>query len=395
MIRPILSSLMLVTLVLGLCDESAAQQDLTSLQPVPGVETVVVWESETDGYHTYRIPSVIKTPAGTLLAFAEGRKNTRSDTGDIDMLVKRSEDGGRTWSDHQVIWDDGDNVCGNPCPVIDQKTGDIVLLMTHNPGDEHEKDISEGRAERGRTPWIMRSTDDGRTWSEPREITDQAKRPGWRWYATGPGVSIQIRQGPHAGRLIVPANHTEPTTPGGETYLHYAHVLYSDDGGMSWRISESIGPGSNESQVAELSDGRLMINSRSADEPKIRRVSFSEDGGVTWTEPRLEPVLIEPRCQASLLRFDRPGAQQEHWLLFSNPGHPSSRRHLLVRASPDDGVSWPLGHIIEPGFAAYSSLVQIDSDTIGCLYEGSRPGRPYQWIAFSRFDWSVLERPAE
>ena len=362
--------------------------DLTSLQPVPGVEKVVVWDSETDGYNTYRIPSVLMTKAGTLLAFCEGRKNSRSDTGDIDLLVKRSEDGGRTWSPHQVIWDNGPNTCGNPCPVVDQNTGDIVLTMTHNPGNEHEKDIHAGTAMEGRTVWTCRSTDDGKTWSKPRNITAETKAPDWRWYATGPGVGIQLTKGEHAGRLVIPSDHSQPI--GGEV-VNGSHAIYSDDGGETWAYSDPIQPGCNECQAVELSDGRILLNARSAEEPKIRRISFSDDGGQSWTNPEIESQLIEPRCQASMILFETSQASSKPWVVFANPGHPFSRRNLVVRASYDDGTTWPIARTIEPGYAAYSCLVQLDEQTVGCLYEGSKPGRPYQWIAFARFDWDWLK----
>lgn len=367
--------------------------DLTSLQPVPGVETVVVWESEVDGYNTYRIPSVLKTQAGTLLAFCEGRKDSRSDTGNIDLLVKRSDDGGRTWSAHQVVWDNGPNTCGNPCPVVDQNTGDIVLVMTHNPGREHERDIHSGAVAEGRTVWVCRSSDDGVTWTEPRNITVETKAPDWRWYATGPGVGIQLTKGEHAGRLVIPSDHSQPvtTTDGKSDVINGSHAIYSDDGGHTWAYSQVIQPHCNECQAVELSDGRLLLNARSAEDPKIRRISYSSDGGETWTAPVIESQLIEPRCQASMMLFNSSRASAKPWVVFSNPGHPFSRRNLVVRASADDGKTWPIAKTIEPGYAAYSCLVQLDDKTIGCLYEGSKPGRPYQWIAFARFDWDWLQ----
>ena len=365
--------------------------DMTSLQPQPGVETAVVWESEIDGYNTYRIPSVIMTTKGTILAFCEGRVKSRSDTGNIDLMIKRSKDNGRTWSEQAVLWDDAGNTCGNPCPVIDRHSGDIVLLMTHNPGDEHEKEIQTGSVAQGRTVWVSRSSDDGVTWTAPKNITDQAKDPAWGWYATGPGVGIQLTHEPHAGRLVIPANHSIKMKVDGETINENgAHTIYSDDGGKTWNMSAPVRPSCNESQIVELSDGRLMLNSRSYTDPKLRRISFSNDGGETWSRPRIESQLIEPRCQGSMIRFD-PGEQSaKPWILFSNPATQSGRYNLTVRASSDDGQTWSLTKTLEPGYAAYSCLIQLDDDTVGCLYEGSKPGRPYQWIAFARFKWDWL-----
>src|SRR5437588_11409869 len=127
------------------------------------------------GYHTYRIPSLIVSPKGTLLAFCEGRKNNKTDTGDIDLLLKRSFDGGKTWQPTQIVWDDGKNTCGNPCPVIDATTGTVWLLLTHNLGSDTEAMILNGTSKGSRTVWVTKSTDDGATWSEPSEITKDGK----------------------------------------------------------------------------------------------------------------------------------------------------------------------------------------------------------------------------
>ncbi len=153
-------------------------------------------------------PALIVTSNQTLLAFCEGRKNSASDTGDIDLLLKRSTDGGKTWSEPQVVWDDGPNTCGNPCPVVDETTGTIWLLLTHNPGDTGEARIMEGKPGGTRTVWLSRSTDDGKTWTPPVDITASTKDPSWGWYATGPGVGIQIQHGPHRGRLVIPCDHS-------------------------------------------------------------------------------------------------------------------------------------------------------------------------------------------
>ncbi len=371
---------------------SFEKPDLTSLKPQPGVETSVVWESDVDGYDTYRIPSVIMTTTGTLLAFCEGRVNSRSDTGNIDLIVKRSDDGGATWSKQSIVWDDSVHTCGNPCPVVDRSTGDIVLLMTHNPGNEHEIDIQAGTVAQGRTVWITRSSDDGITWSAPKNITSQTKNPDWGWYATGPGIGIQLTHAPHTGRLVIPANHSIKVESNGKTVSdNGAHTIYSDDGGKTWKMSDPVRPSCNESQVVELSDGRLMLNSRSYEDPKLRRISFSSDGGETWSEPKIEPQLIEPRCQGSTIRFDTGDISAKPLILFSNPGTQAGRYNLTVRASMDDGRTWPLAKTLEPGYAAYSCLIQLDDDTVGCLYEGSKPGRPYQWIAFARFDLDWLK----
>src|SRR5712692_8728862 len=180
----------------------AAQQ---AQSPVPGPQVTEVYSSGEAGYHSFRIPSVIATQKGTLLAFAEARRTGASDAGDIDLVVKRSTDRGRSWSPIQIVGDNGGNTFGNPCPVLDRNTGALWLLSTHNRGADREKDIIAGTSQAGRTVWVMKTIDDGVTWSTPVEITTSVKKPDWTWYATGPGVGIQTS----GGRLVIPGNHAE------------------------------------------------------------------------------------------------------------------------------------------------------------------------------------------
>lgn len=160
-----------------------------------------------DGTHTYRIPSVVVAPNGELLAFCEARRTTGSDTDDIDLVLKRSVDGGATWSEMQVIWDDGPNTCGNPCAVVDQETGTVWLLACHNLVEDHEMRIWEGVSKSTRTIWAISSNDSGASWSAPVEITSGTKAPNWSWYATGPGSGIQLQYGDCKGRLVIPCDH--------------------------------------------------------------------------------------------------------------------------------------------------------------------------------------------
>jgi sialidase-1 len=220
------------------------------------IDSQVIYRSGDNGYHTYRIPALAVTTKGTVLAFCEGRKHNRGDTGDIDMLIRRSLDDGTTWSEQQLIWDDGENVCGNPCPVVDQKTGTIWLLMTWNRGDDPEKDIIAMKSTDTRRVFITSSENDGKTWTIPKEITELVKKPDWTWYATGPGAGMQIKNGQYAGRLVVPCDHIEA-----ESKRYYSHIIYSDDHGETWRLGESTPQHQvNECMVVELADGRLMLN---------------------------------------------------------------------------------------------------------------------------------------
>jgi sialidase-1 len=345
-----------------------------------------------DGYNTYRIPAVIRAQDGTLLAFCEGRKNNASDRGDIDLVLKRSTDAGRSWGRLQVVWDDSGNTCGNPCPVVDETTGTIWLFGTHNLGEDHETDIINKRAKGTRTPWLMRSDDHGVTWSRPVPMAATLKDPSWGWYATGPGIGIQIKHGPNAGRMIIPCDHSYDD-PGGNLrdgpYEYGSHVIYSDDHGREWKLGGVVRPKMNECQVVELTNpgGALLINMRSYLEDRCRAEALSKDGGLIWTPPQPQPALIEPRAQASLIRHRWPSGDSPGILLFSNPADRSHRVRMTVRASLDDGKTWPHAFLLHEHFSAYSSLVSLSETEIGCLYERGEgvQRRSYERITFARF----------
>lgn len=348
----------------------ARQKDSTA--PV-FVEVFVAGEG---GYHTYRIPAAIVTPKGTLLAFAEGRRAGAGDAGDIDLVLRRSEDSGRSWSALQVIGDNGPNTFGNPCAVVDTRTNTVWLLTTQNRGTDREKDIIAGTSDAGRTVWAMRSQDDGVTWSAPVEITASVKAPDWTWYATGPGVGIQTRN----GRLVIPGNHAEA-----KTGIHRSHLFYSDDDGKSWSLGASADPGTNESQIVELADGQLLLNMRNhPPRPEnFRMIARSNDGGHTLSTSAPDRALIEPPAQASVLRFTTTFGQDRNQLLFANPAS-TARERLTVRVSYDEGMTWPVSRVIHEGPAAYSSLVVLPDRSIGLLFErGER--LPYERITFARF----------
>ena len=343
-------------------------------------DQIDLFTSGTDGYHTYRIPSIIRAKNGALLAFCEGRKKSAGDAGDIDLLLKRSTDGGRTWSPQQILWDDADNTCGNPCPVLDESTGTLWLLLTHNLGRDQEKDIVARTVRGSRTVWLAHSKDHGVTWTKPVEITSSTKRPEWTWYATGPGIGIQIQHGPHAGRLIIPCDYNEAAADP-KNAPKGSHVIFSDDHGKSWQLGGTITPGMNECQVAELFDGRgtLLMDMRSYLGRSVRAQSRSTDGGATWSASDDAPTFVEPICQASLLRHDAA-----KFLLFSNPADPKQRVNLTVRASSDDAKTWREVAVLHAGPSAYSSLVALSETEAGCLYERGEK-RAYEKITFARF----------
>lgn len=328
---------------------------------------------------------MVTTPEGTLLAFAEGRKNGCSDTGDIDLVMKRSVDGGKSWSPLTVIRDDGENVCGNPAPVVEAGSGTIFLLSTWNLGEDREREIINETSEDTRRVFVMRSEDDGRSWSDPREITRDVKKEEWTWYATGPCHGIQLKHSPFKGRLVIPCDHIEAGTK-----KYYSHIIYSDDLGETWKLGGTTPQDQvNECTVAELGDGRLMLNMRNYDRSqKSRKISLSEDGGITWSNLVSDTTLIEPICQASLLSAITPEGKPV--LCFSNPSHPDKREQMTLRISTDKGSTWSVSQLLHAGPAAYSDLTQLPDGTIGCLYEAGKDN-PYEGIVFHIISLKVLE----
>lgn len=382
-------TLQLVCILLLICIVSgvlSASEELTSAQQLYSTDVFV---SGSDGYHTYRIPSLLTTKKGTLLAFCEGRKSGRSDSGDIDLLVKRSKDMGKTWSNQQVVWNDKKNTCGNPCPVVDQQTGTIWLLMTWNRGDDREGAIKKNTSKDTRRVWVCQSNNDGLKWTKPIEITKITKRPEWRWYATGPGVGIQLQKSQWKGRMVIPCDHSVVSENDPDGYN--SHVIISDDHGKTWYIGGVVSPKVNECQVVELDNGTLMINMRNYDRSKTTRaIATSTDGGITFSKVTHDPVLVEPICQASFLRYTLRSKQDKNRLLFSNPAHAQrgDRRDMTVRLSYDEGRSWPLAKLLYAGPSAYSCLTVLPNGNIACLYEAGRKS-PYEKIIFTSFtlDW--------
>lgn len=319
-----------------------------------------VFKPGEDGYHTYRIPAIVKTKAGTLLAFAEGRVNNWGDHGDIDLVAKRSTDGGKTWSKLILVRDDEKKTCGNPAPVVDTKTGTIYLISCGSAG-------SEGENMSGKKPrevYIQQSTNDGKTWSKARKITKQAKKDDWGWFATGPCNAIQIQEGKYKGRIVVPSNMSEKNDEGKPIYR--GSCFYSDDLGKTWKIGETARDGCNESTMAEVAPGVLVQNFRMQNHGNGRRTQrFSFDGGATWTPAERVEDLYCCVCQGSIVRdYSKPNL-----LYFSNPSK-YGRNELKLRASQDGGKTWPLEIPVYDKRSGYSNAVVPDSATVGVLFEG-------------------------
>lgn len=311
------------------------------------------------GYHTYRIPALMVSAKGTVLAFCEGRRNSGSDAGDIDLLLKRSLDGGATWGAAQVVWkEEGDVTIGNPCPVQDSSTGRIFLAFCRNND----------------RVFMMSSDDDGVTWAAPTEITQAVKPAGWTWYATGPVHGIQLAN----GRLLMPCDHRLE-----DNKIMYSHVIYSDDHGATWRLGGLLTANTDECTAAELADGSVYLNMRSYEGKNRRAVARSTDGGATWSAVTLDESLVEPVCQASVLRYqDR--------LLFSNPAN-EKRVRMTVRVSGDDGRTWSAGKVLHEGPSAYSDLAALADGTLLCLYERGEKNA-YETITLARFAVEWLTR---
>jgi len=339
----------------------------------------VVYKSGDNGYNTYRIPVLYYTQKGTLLAVAEARKNSPSDTGDIDLVVRKSIDQGQTWSPMQIIWDDGPNTCGNPTVVQDSGNGRIWLFSTHNLGKDSQKTIATGTSEGVRTIWCCYSDDEGATWSKHVNISNDVQPKDTRWDATGPGRGIQLKAGANPGRLIIPA---------------IGRNIQSDDHGKTWQQSGRLPTGSSESQIVEIAGGALLRNDRAvSNKPLNARVQCtSSDQGQTWTALDFRKDLTCPICQGSIIAVSHPKGIDGRMLVLANPSA-VTRINMSVQCSFDDGKTWPVKKTIFPGASAYCCLSDVGPEHIGLLYEnGDAPEKAvklYKKITFARFskDW--------
>lgn len=353
-----------------------------------GLALVDVFVGGQDGYPAYRIPALITTKRGTLLAFAEGRASLR-DHAENDIVLKRSTDSGQTWGPLQLIDEDGTNALNNPTAVVLRETGRVLLMY-----QRYAKGFDERKAEPGydgprvcRT-FITHSEDDGVTWSEPVDVTRHVKRPSVATStATGPGIGVQLARGEHAGRILMPFNQG----PYGQWQVYAA---FSDDGGKSWRYGQTVPEGTsgnaNEVQFVELADGSVMLNARNQGGDKLRKVAISRDGGETWSATQTHSTLIEPVCQASLLRHPATGDPARDVFLFSNPATQTARTNGTIRVSRDEGKTWPVSRALYPGTFAYSCLASLPDGSIGCLFE--RDGT--KQISFARFTVEWVEGKA-
>ncbi|MFJ8714234.1 exo-alpha-sialidase [Streptomyces violaceus] len=366
---------------------------------LPEFEQQVLFKASQDpGYACFRIPAIVRTTTGTLLAFAEGRVLNCGDAADIDIVLKRSTDGGRTWGPLQVVTEGAGDTHGNPAPVVDRRTGRILLAETFNTG---RTDAGNCTVPCDRTPHLQHSDDDGRTWSTPRDLSGQILPAHWNsWYATGPVHGIQLTRGKHAGRLVFGVN-TE-TWDGSRVTANHAALIVSDDGGDRWRVGATdswpiaqdgtFRQKPSEVTLTERADGVVLISGREQDGTDLghRAQTLSRDGGDSFATPfRDLPDLYTPQVQGATVRLgDR--------LLLSAPADPDRRRTMMVRSSYDGGRTWDTvdrGTVVTTDWSGYSDMAGVDGTTVGLLYEGGAVDARDE-IRFARFteDWLTPRR---
>jgi hypothetical protein len=401
----------------GLVTSCAVMLGITAIHAGPpaagatpgGISYTTVFQRGEAGYHTFRIPAIVQAADGALLAFAEGRVNSPGDDGNIDLVLKRSTDSGATWGALQVVVDDGPNKFGNPVPIVDRRTGRVVLNTTRTGGDVTSEDIRCGRAdeEDTRRSFVQHSDDNGATWSAPVEITQDVKPSTWRHFVGGPGHGIQLARGEHAGRLVVPGNHSAaPPDGSGDDCgpLAGGHSLYSDDGGLTWHLG-AVDPGvggvvnPNESTAVELDDATVYFSARDqgGTSPGRRLDTTSSDGGASFDAPyRAAPDIVTSQVQGSVLKLAQP-ADRRTRIVLSVPGHPTARENLTVWSSLDQATSWRRGLVVYDGPSGYSDLVELDPNTLGVLFEnGDRLSDDtfltyHQRISFARVPVGLLD----
>ncbi len=357
----------------------------------PSISRTPLFEGGEGGYKLYRIPGIVVTKTGTILAYCEARKFTGGDWDTIDVELRRSIDGGRTFSPPEVIAHVTVPITRSPV-AIERKQGQLTDVTYNNPVAIPDRNglvhflfcIDYMRV------FYMRSTDDGKTFTPPVEITaafDQFRPEyAWRVVATGPGHGIQLS----SGRLLVPIWLALGTQGNGHA-PSVDSTVYSDDHGATWHRGEIAVPDTpefpspNETDAVQLADGRVMLNVRTAGRNR-RTIVISKDGATQWSPPRLQEDLPDPICFASLVRLSTMKTGGRNRLLFSNPDNLTrmdgkdlpgkDRKNLTVRVSYDEGVSWSVKKALEPGVSGYSDLAVLPDGTILCFYETGSAAPP-------------------
>lgn len=367
----------------------------------PSLTKTTLFTTKTEGYAGYRIPGVVVTIKGTLLAYCEARKSDRGDWGTIDIMLRRSTDGGKTWSEQRTIVTPPASVQKNPVALA-QKLATPGEITQNNPVAIVDRDgtihflycIEYARC------YYMKSTDDGQTFSPAVDITETFEkfRPEYDWkvLATGPGHGIQL----HNGRLLIPVWMSTGT--GGHAHRpSCVSVITSDDHGKTWERGEIVVAhpelvNPSETVPVELSDGRVMLNIRHESEPRHRAVSISNDGATNWSPARRDEQLPEPVCMGSIIRYSHGGKKL---ILFANPHNPTNRDRInvSVKLSDDEGTTWPVMRTLEAGRSGYSDLAVGPDGWIYCFYEeGDSAGRCQEpgHLILAKFNLAwLLEKP--
>ncbi|MBM3990631.1 MAG: exo-alpha-sialidase [Planctomycetes bacterium] len=358
---------------------------LAAATPLDEPDYVTVFKAPgSTGQPSIRIPALLCTTKGTLLAFAEGR-NGHADQASNDLVLSRSTDGGKSWSKAKVVVAEGEGSVNNPTVVQDRKSGRIFLHFHVFPTGAKEFDKLAPGPKGATRMGCVTSDDDARTWSDPIDLNAALKPDNATTVAQGPGIGIQLERGPHAGRLLVPCNSQDEH----KAFVNWMAI--SDDGGASWRRGQNVpqeGMQLNEVQVSETRDGSVYLNSRQWRGTGGRKAAWSTDGGETWSQAIEDQQLPEPVCQGSLISWHE---KDRHCTLFLNPeGEPpgKGRKRGTVRLSLDGGKTWPVSKPLVPGPFAYSSMARLKNGRIGVLYEPAGDTE----IRFLTFDMAWLEK---
>ena len=356
----------------------------------PLLEKLDLFEAGKEDYVLYRIPGLVVTKTGTVLAYCEARRTGKSDWDTIDILLRRSTDGGKRWSPRVKIADVPGPKTKNPVALA-QKLANPEDVTYNNPVAFANRDGSVQFLfclEYCRC-FSMRSDDDGLTWTKPVEITATFEKfkpeYDWKVLATGPGHGIQLK----SSRLVVPVWLSTGT--GGHAHRpSVTTTIVSDDNGQTWQRGEIAVPNTdewinpNETVVVQLANGRVMLNVRSESKTHRRLVTISPDGATGWSKPRFEDALLEPICMASIIRLSEKPASDKNRIVFANPhnlaradgkeveGKSRDRRNLSIKLSDDDGQTWAVSKVLEPGMSAYSDLAVLPDGTLLCFYERGR-----------------------
>lgn len=339
-----------------------------------------------DGSAAYRIPGLVTTNKGTLLGVYDVRYNSSVDLQEyVDIGVSRSTDGGQTWEPMRIAMSFGEadgmpkaqNGVGDPAILVDKQTGTIWVIAAWTQGMGNGRawfNSEQGMDHKTAQLVLSRSDDDGKTWSEPINITEQVKDPSWYFLLQGPGMGITMQDGTLVFAAQFIKENREPS----------ACIIYSKDRGKTWHLHNAARDNTTEAQVAEVEPGVLMLNMRD-NRGGSRAVYTTKDMGKTWTEhPSSRSVLREPVCMASLIKSEaKENVSGKDILLFSNPDTTKGRHHITIKASLDGGLTFPSEYqvMLDEGEGwGYSCLTMIDRETVGILYEGSTAHMVFQAI---------------